>query len=97
MAVSTESLQVSRVVVPTITVYVVYVKLTAMFRNKPAVLTGILLMQGVWVLAFLDVSFIDSLATVLTSKGCVGLISSFYFGWTTNRADCSASIRIYLR
>ena len=57
---------------------------------------GVFLVQGVWVLALLYVSFIDSLATVLTSKGCVVLISGFYFGWTTNRADRSASIRIYI-
>ena len=68
MAVSTECLQVGWVVVPTITVYVVYVELAAMFRNEPAMQAGIFLVQGVWVLALLDVSFIDSLATVLTSK-----------------------------
>jgi hypothetical protein len=61
-------LQVGWVVVPTITVYVVYVELAAMFRNKSAMQAGIFLVQGVWVLALLDVSFIDSLATVLTSK-----------------------------
>ena len=68
MAVSTECLQVGWVVVPTITVYVVYVELAAMFRNEPAMQAGIFLVQGVWVLTLLDVSFIDSLATVLTSK-----------------------------
>jgi hypothetical protein len=68
VAVSTESLQVRWVVVPTITVYVVYVKLTAVFRNESAMQAGIFLVQGVWVLVLLNVSFIDSLATVLTSK-----------------------------
>ena len=69
MAVGTESLQVGWVVVPTITVYVVYVELAAMFRNEPAMQAGILLVQGVRVLALLYVSFIDSLAAILTSKG----------------------------
>jgi hypothetical protein len=68
VAVSTQGLQISRVVVTTVPVYVVYVELTAMFRNKPAMLTGIFLVQGVWILVLLYVSFIDSLATVLTGK-----------------------------
>ena len=69
MAVSTKGLQISRFVVATITVYVVYIELTAMFGNEAAVQAGILLMHGVWVLVLLYVSFIDSLAAVLTSKG----------------------------
>ena len=68
MAVSTKSLQVGRVVVPTVTVYVVYVKLAAVFRHKAAVLAGVLLMKGVWVLALLNVSFIDCPAPVSTSQ-----------------------------
>jgi hypothetical protein len=68
VAVGTKGLQISRVIVATITVYVVYVELTAMFRNKPAVQAGILLMHGVWVLVLLYVSFVDSLTAVLTSK-----------------------------
>jgi hypothetical protein len=68
VAVSTKGLQISRVIVATITVYVVYVELTAMFRNKPAMQAGILFMQGVRVLVLLDVSFVDSLTAVLTSK-----------------------------
>jgi hypothetical protein len=39
-----------------------------MFRNKPAMQAGIFLVQGVWVLVLLDVSFIDRLAAILTSK-----------------------------
>jgi hypothetical protein len=60
-------LQISRVVVPTVTVYVVYIQLTAMFRNEPAMLTGILLMNGIWILVLLYVSFIDSPAAKATS------------------------------
>jgi len=69
VAVSTQGLQISRVIIPAVTVYVVYIKLTAMFRNEPAMQAGILLVQGVRVLALLYVSFIDSLAAILTSKG----------------------------
>jgi hypothetical protein len=67
VAVSTESLQVGRVVVPTITVYVVYIELTAMFRNEAAMQAGILLVDGVWILVLLYVSFIDSLTAKATS------------------------------
>jgi hypothetical protein len=68
VAVSTQGLQISGVVVPTITVYVVYIQLTAMSRNESAMLTGILLVDCVWILVLLDVSFIDSLATKATSR-----------------------------
>ena len=67
VAVCTQGLQVGRVVVPTITVYVVYVELARMLRHKAAVLAGVLLVKGVWVLVLVDVSFIDSLAPITTS------------------------------
>ena len=67
MAVSTKGLQISRVVVLAITVYVVYVELAAMFRYKATMQTGIFLMDGIWILVLLDVSFIDSLAAKATS------------------------------
>jgi hypothetical protein len=60
-------LQIRRVVVPTVTVYVVYVELAAMCRNKAAMQAGILLVDGVWILVLLDVSFIDSLTAKATS------------------------------
>jgi hypothetical protein len=97
VAVSTQGLQISRVIVPAVTVYVVYIQLTAMSRNKPAMLTGILLVYGVWILVLLDVSFINSLATIATSGSCVLFIADLYLGWTTNRADCSAIYFIYFR
>jgi hypothetical protein len=68
VAVSTQGLQISGVVVPTITVYVVYIQLTAMSRNESAMLTGILLVDCVWILVLLDVSFIDSPAAEATSR-----------------------------
>jgi len=61
-------LQVSRVIVPTVTVYVIYVELAAMFRYKAAVQAGILLVDGIRILVLLDVSFIDCFAAVLTSR-----------------------------
>jgi len=96
VAVSTQGLQISGIIVATVSVYVVYVELAAVFRNEAAMQAGVLLVQGVWVLVLLDVSFVDSLAAIATSKSWVVLISGLYLGWTTNRADCSASIRIYL-
>jgi hypothetical protein len=67
VAVSTQGLQISRVVVTTVPVYVVHVELTAMFRNKPAMLTGILLVDGIRILVLLYVSFIDSPTAKATS------------------------------
>ena len=67
MAVSTKGLQISRVIVRTVSVYVVYVELTAMFRNEATVQASIFLVQGVWVLVLLDVSFIDSPTAEATS------------------------------
>jgi len=84
VAVSTQGLQISRVVVPTITVYVVYIQLTAMSGNKTAMQAGIFLVDGIWVLVLLDVSFINSLTTKATSGSCVLLIADLYLGWTTN-------------
>jgi len=68
VAVSTKSLQVSRVIVPAVTVYVVYVELASMFRYKAAVQAGIFLVDGIRILVLLDVSFIDCFAAVLTSR-----------------------------
>ena len=67
MAVSTQGLQVSRVIVATITVYVVYVELAAMFRYETTMQAGILFVYCIWILVLLDVSFIDSLAAKATS------------------------------
>jgi DMSO/TMAO reductase YedYZ heme-binding membrane subunit len=67
VAVSTQGLQISRIIVATVSVYVVYVELAAMFRNEPAMLTGILLVDGIWILVLLYVSFINSPATKATS------------------------------
>jgi len=68
VAVSTKSLQISRVIVPTVTVYVVYVELASMFRYKATMQAGIFLVDGIRILVLLDVSFIDCFAAVLTSR-----------------------------
>ena len=67
MAVSTQSLQVRWFVVPTITVYVVYIELTAMCRNEATMQAGVLLVDGVWILVLLYVSFVDSFTAKATS------------------------------
>jgi hypothetical protein len=67
VAVSTKGLQISRIIVPTVTVYVVYVELAAMCRNKAAMQAGILFMYCIWILVLLYVSFIDSLTAKATS------------------------------
>jgi hypothetical protein len=68
VTVSTQGLQVSRVIVPVIPVYVVHIQLAAVFRHKAAVLADILLVDHIWVLAIVNISFIDSLAPVATSQ-----------------------------
>ena len=68
VAVSTKRLQVRRVVVPTITVNVVYVKLADVYWLEVAVLAVILLVDCVWVLALDDVASIDSKASESTGS-----------------------------
>ena len=48
MAVSTQGLQVIRVIVLRITVYVVHIKLGLMLWNEPTVLTELFAMAGIW-------------------------------------------------
>ena len=67
MAVGTQSLEISGIVVTVVPVYVVNVELAAVLRDKPAMLAGVLLVQGVWILVLLYVSFINSLTTEATS------------------------------
>ena len=82
MTVSTESLQVLRVVVPTITVYMVYIKLRCVSRYKATLFTDVFFVHGVWILGFIYISFVDSLATVTAIEWMLR-ISEFYFGWAT--------------
>ena len=65
--------------VPAIPVNVVNVKLTAVDWDETTLLTGILLMECVWVLVLDDVTFIDCLATVPAREGIV-LVPEFDLG-----------------
>jgi hypothetical protein len=70
-------------VVPAIPVDVVNVKLAAVDWDKTTVLTGILLVDCVWVLVLDDVTFIDCLAPIPATDGSV-LISEFNSCVTTD-------------
>ncbi len=69
MAVSTESLQVSRVIVPSIPVNVVNVKLTDMDWFEVTVLAVILLVCCVRIPAVDNVSAVDGITSVFAFKG----------------------------
>ena len=69
MAVSTKGLQISRVIVPTVTVYVVYIELASMFRNKATMQAGILLVNRIWVFSLQTVAAVDFFAAIATSQG----------------------------
>jgi len=69
VAVSTKGLQVSRVIVPAVTVYVVYIELASMFRYKATMQAGVFLVNGIWVLSLQAVAAVDFLAAIATSQG----------------------------
>ena len=64
MAVSTQGLKVRRIVVPPVTVFVVYIQLADVLRDKPALLAGIFLMYCIRVLVLDYVALVDSPAPV---------------------------------
>jgi hypothetical protein len=70
-------------VVPAISVNVVNVKLTAVDWDETTLLTGVFLVECVWVLVLDDVTFIDCLAPIPTREGIV-LVSEFNLGLTTD-------------
>jgi hypothetical protein len=70
-------------VVPAISVNVVNVKLTAVDWDETTLLTGVFLVECVWVLVLDDVTFIDCLASVSAREGIV-LVSEFNLGVTTD-------------
>jgi hypothetical protein len=74
MAVSAKSLKVRWVVVPTITVFVVYIKLTDVYWYEPTLLTLCAFMSSVWILVVNDIAFVNSLASIPTRKR-IGFIS----------------------
>jgi hypothetical protein len=70
-------------VVPTVSVNVVNVKLTAVDWDETTLLAGVFLVECVWVLVLNNVTFIDCLAPIPAREGIV-LISEFNLGVTTD-------------
>ena len=61
-------------IIPTVTVFVVYIKLTDVYWYESTLLTLCAFMSSVWILVVNDVAFVDSLASVPTRKR-IGFIS----------------------
>ena len=55
-------------IIPTVTVFVVYIKLTDVYWYESTLLTFCSFMSSVWILVVDDVAFIDSLASVPTRE-----------------------------
>ena len=89
MAVGTKGLQVIRVVVPTITVYVVYIKLRCVNWYKATRLTGVFFVDRIRILRLDYISFVYSITSVPTMQWMLR-ISKFHFGWATYRTYGSA-------
>ena len=69
--------------VPTVAVNVVNVKLTAVDWDETTLLTGVFLVECIWVLVLDDVTFIDCLAPIPAREGIV-LVSEFDLSVTTD-------------
>ena len=69
--------------VPAIPVDVVNVKLTAVDWDKTTLLTGVFLVECVWVLVLNNVTFVDCFAPIPAREGIV-LVSEFDLGVTTD-------------
>ena len=74
MTVSAQSLQIRWVIIPPVTVFVVYIELTDVYWYEPTLLTFCTFMSSVWILVVNDVAFVNSLASVPTRKR-IGFIS----------------------
>jgi hypothetical protein len=61
-------------IIPTVTVFVVYIKLTDVYWYESTLLTFSTFMSSVWILVVDDVAFVDSLASIPTGKW-IGFIS----------------------
>ena len=68
MAVSAQSLQIVWLIIPPVTVFVVYIKLADVYWYEPTLLTFCAFMSSVWILVVNDVAFVDSLASVSTRE-----------------------------
>ena len=69
--------------VPAIPVDVVNVKLTAVDWDETTLLTGVFLVECVWVLVLNDVAFVNCLAPIPAREGIV-TVSKFDLGVTTD-------------
>ena len=69
--------------VPAIPVDVVNVKLTAVDWDETTLLTGVFLVECVWVLVLNNVTFVDCLAPIPARERIV-LVSEFNLGLTTD-------------
>ena len=68
MAVSTQGLQVSDVIVEAVTVYVVYIKLRDVFWYEPTSLTYCAFMSNVWIDGVVVVNLPYGTASISTSQ-----------------------------
>ena len=84
MAVSAERLQVGRVVVPTVPVYMVYIQLADVYWLEVAVLAVVLLVDCVRVGVLHNGFLVDSLTLVASTEGCCFGVSKFDFGRATD-------------
>jgi hypothetical protein len=89
VTVSAQSLQIVWRIIPPVTVFVVYIKLTDVYWYEPTLLTFCAFMSSVWILVVNDIAFVNSLASISTRKRVV-LISQLDLGGATNRARGSA-------
>jgi hypothetical protein len=69
MAVSTQSLQVRRVIIPTVTVYVVYIQLRDVYWLEVTLLAVVLTISVVRRTYLHLVNFVDGIASVPTRYG----------------------------
>jgi hypothetical protein len=74
MTVSAKSLEIVWLIIPTVTVFVVYIKLTDVYWYESTLLTFSAFVLGVWILVVDDVAFVDSLTSIPTGKW-IGFIS----------------------
>jgi len=84
VAVSAKRLQVGWVIVPTITVYVVYVQLADVYWLEVTMLAVVLLVDCVWVGVLHNGFLVDSLTLVASTEGCCFGVSKFDFGRATD-------------
>ena len=84
MAVSTQSLKVRRVIIPTVTVYVVYIQLRDVYWLEVTVFAVILLVDCVWIGVLVDGFLVDSLTLVASTEGCCFGVSKFDFSRATD-------------